>query len=168
MKKISILFGVILISNLAEAQLIKEKSLNLQIGRGFSSIDLINVDDGLYVQGELALKVISWVELRPYIGLIFGNSRTLLTGGKVRVRPFRSPWLATFVEIGIGASIGKFRTLATFDNIEKEGIIYDIPFSFGVELGRDNNVSIGHAFYSQPSVEQFTGAFLVGIKFPLN
>lgn len=47
------------------------------------------------------------------------------------------------------------------------GIIYQIPFSFGLELGRNNNVDLGFAYYFQPSVEQLAGAFAVGITFPL-
>ncbi|MHA7941951.1 hypothetical protein ACJOV8_002640 [Formosa sp. 3Alg 14/1] len=186
MKKTLILLIILLTSNLVEAQFIKEKSINAQVGYGLSApnngADDV-VDDGFFAQGELVLKVKSWIEFRPYAGFIFTNSngedlngnptnekgetKAFLLGGKVRVRA-PIPWVAPYVEIGIGTSIGKFETLTAFDNIDKSGIIYHVPFSFGLELGKNNNVDLGFAYYIQPSVEQYAGAFAVGITFPLN
>ena len=184
MKKVLILL-VILTSSLAEAQFIKEKSINPQIGLGLSapnnSADEI-VDDGFFAQGDLVLKVASWFEMRPYVAFIWTNSngkdlngnttneraesKALLLGGKARVRA-PIPWIAPYAEIGIGTSIGKFETFTTFDEIDRTGIIYHVPFSFGFELGRNNNVDLGFAYYFQPSVEQYAGAFAVGLTFPL-
>ncbi|HDZ07081.1 hypothetical protein LCGC14_0166820 [marine sediment metagenome] len=186
MKKTLILLILALTSNLAEAQFIKEKSINAQIGYGisvpFNSIDQV-ADKGIFAQGELVLKVTSWFELRPYAGFILTNSngkdlnnnltnekaesKAILLGGKARVRA-PIPWVAPYVEIGLGTSIGKFETLTAFDTIDKGGIIYHIPFSIGLELGKNNNVDLGFAYYFQPSVEQFVGAIAVGITFPLN
>ena len=104
-KKTLILLVIVLTSNLTEAQFIKEKSINAQIGFGFSfpynSADDIG-DDGVFAQGELVLKVASWIELRPYAGIILTNSngkdlynnptfekaesKSFLLGGKARVR----------------------------------------------------------------------------------
>ncbi|MEM7486188.1 MAG: hypothetical protein AAF348_13355 [Bacteroidota bacterium] len=186
MKKLLILLIIVLTSNVVEAQFIKEKSINAQIGYGISvpynSIDDI-ADDGFFAQGELVLKVKSWIEFRPYAGFVLTNSngedlngnptneiaesKAFLLGGKARVRA-PIPWVAPYVEIGIGTSIGKFETFTAFDNINKSGVIYHIPFSIGLELGKNNNVDLGLAYYFQPSVEQFAGAFAVGITFPLN
>lgn len=185
-KNLTLLVSIILFSNVAKAQFIKEKSINAQIGYGVSvpyySADDI-VDSGFYLQGEYVLSVTSWFELRPYAGLILTNSngkdlhdnptnekseaKSFLIGGKVRVRA-PIPWIAPYAEIGIGGSIGKFETFTAFTNINKNGLIYHIPFSFGVELGRHNNVDLGFTYYFQPTVEQFTGAFAVGISIPLN
>ncbi|QVY67236.1 outer membrane beta-barrel protein [Polaribacter sp. Q13] len=186
MNKTLILLMIVLTSNLVEAQFIKEKSINAQIGYGISapynSIDEV-ADNGFFIQGELVLKVASWFELRPYAGFILTNSngkdlndnptnekaesKAFLLGGKARVRA-PIPWVAPYVEIGIGTSIGKFETFTAFDNIDKSGIIYHIPFSIGLELGKNNNVDLGFTYYFQPSVQQFAGAFAVGITFPLN
>lgn len=186
MRKTLILLLIVLTSNIVEAQFIKGKSINAQIGYGLSapnnSIDEV-VDDGFFAQGELVLKVASWIEFRPYAGFILTNSngkdlndnptdekaesKAFLLGGKARVRA-PIPWVAPYLEIGIGTSIGKFETLTAFDNIDKSGIIYHIPLSFGLELGKNNNVDLGFAYYFQPSVEQYAGAFAVGITFPLN
>lgn len=83
---------------------------------------------------------------------------------------FRAPirWFAPYIELGIGASIGEFETFTAFTAIKKNGIIYNIPFSLGVELGRNNGVDLGFVYYFQPTVEQFLGAFAVGITIPFN
>jgi hypothetical protein len=186
MKNKLILLIIVLTSNLIEAQFIKEKSINAQIGYGISvpynSVDEI-ADDGFFAQGELVLKAASWFELRPYAGFILtssngkdlndnptnekAESKAFLLGGKIRVRA-PIPWVAPYIETGIGASIGKFETFTAFDNIDKSGIIYHIPFSLGLELGRNNNVDLGLTYFFQPSVEQFVGAFAIGLTFPLN
>ncbi|MEH1008233.1 hypothetical protein VDP25_10840 [Winogradskyella sp. ECml5-4] len=186
MQKNILLLIVILTSNLTEAQFVKEISINAQIGYGISfpynSIDEV-ADDGVFAQGELVLKIASWLELRPYAGFILTNSdgkdlndnptneiaesKAFLLGGKARVRA-PIPWVAPYVEIGIGTSIGKFETLTAYDNIDKSGVIYHIPFAIGLELGKNNNVDLGFTYYFQPSVQQFVGAFAVGITFPLN
>ena len=186
MKRTLIILIIVLTSNLVEAQFIKEKSINAQIGYGISvpyeSVDNI-ADRGFFAQGELVLKVASWFELRPYAGFILTNSngkdlhenptnekaesKAFLFGGKTRVRA-PIPWVAPYLEIGVGTSIGTFETLTAFDNIDKSGIIYHIPFALGLELGKNNNVDIGFTYYFQPSVQQFVGAIAVGITFPLN
>lgn len=184
MKKILIVL-VVLISNGVQAQFIKEKALNVQIGYGttapYYSIDDI-VSDGFFVQGELVMKVASWIELRPYAGFILTNSngknlnneptneraesKAFLLGGKARLRA-PIPWVAPYAEIGIGTSIGKFETMTAYSNIDKSGIVYHIPFAFGLELGRHSNVDIGFITYFQPSVEQYAGALAVGVTIPL-
>lgn len=185
MKNPLILLALILNCSLLEAQFIKEKSISAQIGYGLSAPNnsLANVvDDGFFAQGELVLKAASWIEFRPYAGFIFTSSNgkdlngnpteekaetdAFLLGGKARVRA-PIPWVAPYLEIGIGTSIGKFQTFTFFDTIDKSGLIYHIPFSFGLELGRNNEVDLGFAYYFQPSVEQYVGAFALGLTFPL-
>ena len=185
MKKALTLLLIIFTSNLIEAQFIKEKSINAQIGYGLSfpynSIADV-AGDGFFIQGELVLKAYSWLEIRPYAGMILTNSdgkdfndnptnekaesKALLIGGKARVRA-PIPWVAPYFEIGIGGSVGKFETFTAFTNIDKSGFIYHIPLAFGLELGRDNNVDLGLSYYFQPTVEQFVGAFTLGITIPL-
>lgn len=109
MKKILILLILILTTNLIEAQFIKEKSINAKIGYGISvpynSIDEI-ADSGFFAQGELVLKINSWLEFRPYAGFIStssngkdlnnnsthekAESKAFLLGGKARVRDRKS------------------------------------------------------------------------------
>ena len=186
MKKILLILAVAFSINTINAQFIQNKSISAQIGYGLSSTyDSAQsfVDGGFYAQGELILEVASWIDLRPYAGVVFtssdgedlnGNPTTetattnaFLFGGKARVRaPFR--WVAPYFEIGIGASVGKFETLTIFDNISQSGFIYHIPFSLGLELGRNNNFDFGFTYYVQPTVRQFAGAVAVGVTFPLD
>lgn len=185
MNKILTFLIIILSSNLVVGQFQEEKFLNAQIGLGLSapnnSVTEI-VDDGFFAQGELVMKLASWVEIRPYVGLIWTNSKgkdlngnitdekaeskAALLGGKARLRA-PIPWIAPYVELGIGTSIGKFVTDTAFDAIEKGGVIYHISFAFGLELGRNNNVDLGLVYYFQPTVQQYAGAFAVGLTFPL-
>ena len=186
MKKTLTILVIVFGLNSIKAQFIKEKAINAQIGYALSSpYNSINevVNDGFFLQGELVLKISSWVQLRPYAGLVLTNSdgrdiydnpteeraetKAFLLGGKARVKA-PIPWVSPYVELGIGTSIGKFETFTFFDDIDNSGIIYHIPFSFGLELGRNHEVDLGLAYYFQPSVEQFAGAFAIGLTFPLN
>ncbi|MBO0324020.1 hypothetical protein J0X14_17050 [Muricauda sp. CAU 1633] len=186
MKNKLLILLLLLISHITKAQFIKEKSLNAQIGYGLSAPydSFSNVaNGGFFLQGELVLTAASWVEFRPYAGFIFTNSngkdldnnpttekaesKAFLLGGKTRLKA-PIPWIAPYVEGGIGVSVGKFETFTFFDDISKSGVIYHIPFSLGLELGRYNNVDLGLTYFFQPTVEQFAGAFAVGLTFPLN
>lgn len=185
MKKKLIILIAILTSNFIEAQFIKEKSINAQIGYGISlpydSVDE-TADDGFFMQGELVLEAYSWLEIRPYAGLILVNSngkdidgnptnekaesKAFLIGGKTRLRaPIR--WVAPYIEAGIGISAGKFETFTAFTNINKSGVIYHIPVSFGLELGKKNNFDLGFTYFFHPTVEQYSGAFTFGVTIPL-
>ena len=185
MKKILIILIVILTSNLAEAKFIKNKSINAQIGYGMSSPYYSVADiasDGFFLQGEYVLTATSWFQLRPYAGLILtrsngkdlndnptnekAESNAFLIGGKARViAPI--PWVAPYAEIGIGGSIGKFETFTAYTNINQSGFVYHVPFSLGLELGRNKDVDLSFSYYFQPAVEQFVGAFALGVSIPL-
>ena len=185
MKTYTSILLVLLLSPICEAQSTYKKAINAQIGFALSSPyeseDEIG-DSGFFLQGEYILILKSWLELKPYVGLITTSSngedldgnptderaetKAFLFGGKARLRaPIR--WVAPYIEIGIGASIGKFETFTSTINIEKNGLIYHIPFAFGLELGRNNNFDLGFTYYFQPTVEQFAGAFAIGVTFPL-
>ncbi|MBT0607224.1 outer membrane beta-barrel protein [Aequorivita echinoideorum] len=185
MKNGIVLIVLLFAAQLANAQFIKEKSINAQIGLGLSypyeSSDNI-ASFGFFTQGELVLKITSWFALRPYAGLIITNSdgtdlndnptnertetKAFLLGGKARVRA-PIPWVAPYIELGLGASVGKFETFTIYDSIDKGGIIYHIPVSFGLELGRNHNVDLGLYYFYQPTVRQYLGSLAVGVTFPI-
>jgi hypothetical protein len=185
MKKFLFIPILVLITNICLAQSQYKKAINAQIGLGVStpyeSEDEIS-GTGFFLQGEYVLSIKSWLEIKPYAGLILTNSsdedidgnptdeisetKAFLIGGKARLRaPIR--WVAPYIELGIGASIGKFETFTAYTDISKNGLIYHIPVAFGLELGRKNNFDLGFTFYVQPSVEQSIGAFAFGVSFPL-
>lgn len=186
MKKIIFITVSLITFNTIQAQFVKSREVNAQIGLGFSapSDELSNVvDQGFFLQGEYVMNITSWFDLKPYAGLIITNSKgtdidnnpttdkatskAFLIGGKGRLRA-PIPWVAPYLETGIGASIGSFETVTLLTDIKKSGFIYHIPLAIGLELGPKGNVDLGFAYYFQPSVEQFAGAFAVGITFPLN
>jgi hypothetical protein len=172
-------------SQLSTAQFVKERSIDIAIGYGLSApydnIDVVGT--GFYLQGEYVLKLASWVELRPYAGLILArtnnrdnlpgepdyrsDSNGALLGGKVRLTA-PIPWIAPFAEIGMGTSIGSFETLTPFTNEQASGLIYHIPFSVGLALGPQNNVDLAFVYYFHPSVRQFAGAAAFGLSIPLD
>ncbi|KJD33485.1 hypothetical protein PK35_06440 [Tamlana nanhaiensis] len=177
--------SLVLATSFVYSQTMKEKALNIMVGYGitapYDSVDDI-ADDGFYLQGELVLTIASWVEFKPYLGFITTSSngkdlnnnptnekaetKALLFGGKTRLRA-PIPWVAPYAEIGIGASVGKFVTETAFYNYNKSGILYHIPFAFGLELGKQHQIDLGLTYYFTPSVKQFSGAFAVGITIPL-
>ena len=169
-----------------KAQLIKEKAVDISIGYGLSAPYYENgdiLDTGFYLQGEYVLVISKWLDVRPYAGLILtksngkdlndnptiyeSNSNAFLIGGKTRVT-IPIPWISPYVEIGIGASLGSFKTFTSYTNINKNGLILHIPFSLGLELGPKHNLGVAVTYYFQPSIEQYAGAAAFGVSIPLN
>ncbi|MAX70359.1 MAG: hypothetical protein CMC76_04550 [Flavobacteriaceae bacterium] len=185
MKKTLLLLIILSSSLLCNAQFVKKRAINAQIGYGLS-IPYESVDDtadsGFFLQGEYVLTIKSWFELKPYVGLILTNpkgedlngnptdefaiTKAGLLGGKFRLRA-PIPWVAPYIETGFGLSIGKFETQTAFISKNKSGLQYHIPVAFGLELGKETNVDIGFTYYVQPQVEQVVGAFALGITIPL-
>lgn len=181
----TISFFTILLSNIVNAQPQKGEFIKASVGFGLSApYDNSDVTgSGFYAQGEYVWGITKWFGVRPYAGLIITSStkntnlqnqpqyevtsKSFLLGGKVRViAPI--PWVAPYFEIGIGTSIGSFKTFTALTNITKSGIITHIPFSIGLAIGRKHNFDFGFTYYYQPSVEQFSGATAIGFSFPLN
>jgi len=169
------------------AQPSKGQSIDVEIGYGISipyasSSDAIG--SGFYAQGEYVLGITKWFGIRPYAGVILTwpdnndntfnqdnlevTSRAFLIGGKIRLAA-PIPWVAPFVEFGIGASTGSFKNFdGSTENIEKSGIIDHYPFTLGLAIGRNHNYEFSFAYYYQPEVEQFVGAITLGYSFPLD
>ncbi len=186
MRKIAFVVFMFVMTNICSAQFIKEKSINAQIGYGitlpYNSIDDVG-GEGFFIQGEYVLTVKSWFELKPYFGFIttnsdgedfngnpsmeFAETTAVFLGGKFRLRA-PIPYVAPYIELGIGTSVGEFRTFTVFDDIDKSGLAYHIPIGFGLELGKNHAVDLGLAYLIHPGQEQVLGAFSIGLSFPLN
>jgi len=137
---------------------------------------------GFYTQGEYIIGLTRWFSVRPYAGAIFTSTdddkiknpqgykvetNAFLLGTKVRLcAPI--PWVAPFIETGIGASIGSFKTYTNYVNEKKSGVFAHIPIGLGLALGRKNNIEIGVSFYSNLSTKQSFGGFAAGYSFPLD
>ncbi len=181
-KKIATVLFLILATQI-QAQFIKKKSIDASIGLGATLPNDNDTDltgSGFYLQGEYVLKVSNWLDLRPYAGVVFtktdddentpeefeASTNAFLIGGKVRAK-IPIPWVSPFIELGIGASLGSFKTITNNSNIDESGLIAHIPFSLGLEVGKKHNIDIAFLYYFQNSVEQITGAAALGITIPL-
>ncbi|MBL0735522.1 hypothetical protein JI750_01390 [Flavobacterium sp. GN10] len=139
--------------------------------------------DGLYLQGEYILGVKSWFSVRPYAGAIFTSvqkdqdltnqpqykvtTNAFLLGGKVRLcAPI--PWVAPFIEGGIGTSIGKFETFTPNVNFNKSDALLHIPFSIGLAIGRKHSFELGISGYFHPAAKQSNAILGFGYTFPLD
>ncbi len=183
-KQFLILFIIAFASIIAKAQATKLNSIDVSIGLGLGSpyddVDLIAT--GFYVQGEYVHRFSSWVDVRPYLGLILAKSKpednpfrqsfnelksnAVLLGGKSRIKA-PIPWFAPYIELGVGASIGSLKTITPFTRIEKNGINLHIPFSFGVQLGAKHDIDLAFTYYFHPDAKQYSGAFAIGASIPL-
>ncbi|RYJ39797.1 hypothetical protein NU08_1466 [Flavobacterium anhuiense] len=187
-----ILLFAILLSSITQAQT-TGNFIKASIGYGSSSSYYIEdygsqdevdvMGGGLYLQGEYIIGLKSWFSIRPYAGAIFESvdkdqnvqnqpqykvtTNAFLMGGKVRIcAPI--PWVAPFIEGGIGTSIGKFETFTPNVNFNKSTILMHIPFSVGLAVGRHNSFEIGISGYFHPAAKQSTGVFAIGYNFPLD
>lgn len=185
MKRILFILVTLLASSQVKAQFIKEKAIDVSIGLGISAttheVDFYGT--GFYAQGELVLSPSAWIDFRPYAGFIFtkmseeytghveagykSTANAVLVGGKTRITA-PIPWVAPYVELGVGASIGSFETFTTYTSIAESGIFLHIPFSLGLELGPNHNVNVEFTYYFHNSLEQYAGAAALGLSFPLN
>ena len=181
---ILILFLLFSVSRV-QAQFYSEEKLDVSIGLGMTvPYDEVGFfGTGFYAQGEWALVINEWVDVRPYVGYIFtrmneslsgpfepgdrATANAVLAGGKAR---FRIPidWVAPYAELGLGASVGSFETLTANTTIDESGIYPHIPFSLGLELGPRHKVNVEVTyFFHNNSLKQFAGAMAVGLSFPI-
>ncbi|MDR5589097.1 hypothetical protein [Christiangramia sp. SM2212] len=157
----------------------ESQNLNLSVGYGISApYDETDIDgSGFFAQGEYIFDLKNWIDLRPYMGLFLTyensdnelyktTSKALLIGGKGRITA-PIPWVAPYLELGIGASIGNFETITPLTNLSKNGVLMHIPFSLGLELGPKHNFDLSFTYFYHPAVEQFSGAIAFGISIPI-
>jgi hypothetical protein len=136
---------------------------------------------GFYAQAEYVLSPYSWLGVRPYIGLVAASGETEegeteqyslksnagLLGIKGRLAA-PIPYIAPFIEAGVGMSVGSFETFTAYTAVKKSGLLMHIPFSLGLAIGRKHNFEIKYTYYYHDSARQFSGAAALGFTFPLN
>lgn len=172
-------------SNILKAQPKKGEYINASIGLGISASEYEEDGggSGFYAQVEYVKGITKWFGLRPYAGIIITSpyqktdleiennykvtTKAFSFGGKARIA-VPIPWIAPYIETGIGASIGSFETFTPSTNIKKNGILMHIPFSLGLAVGPKHNVDIAFTYLYTPAAEQFSGAAAFGLSFPLN
>lgn len=156
---------------------------NIGIGTSLPTEAYSITGSGFYIQAEYIYAPKKWVGFRPYLGFITTNpnesstdavlqefrvtSKAFLLGGKARIcAPI--PWIAPFIELGIGASLGSFETYTPTFYKKQNGLLMHIPYTLGLALGQNNNFEIAVTNYVHPSVEQFSSTIAIGITIPIN
>jgi hypothetical protein len=161
----------------------KGEFINGAIGIGFTAsneaIDVIS--SGFYMEGEYVFALKSWIGIRPYAGIIltskeinaddipsdfYVKANAFLFGTKVRIAA-PIPWVAPYLEMGMGGSIGSFKTYTPGYQLEKNGLLFHVPVSLGLAIGRHNEFEIAFKYYYHSSMEQFSGAAAIGLSFPI-
>ncbi|TRW27480.1 hypothetical protein FMM05_02235 [Flavobacterium zepuense] len=157
--------------------------INASVGLGIvAPNDESEIDgSGFYAQAEYVWAPRTWFGVRPYAGLIIASgesdedeiqglsikSNAALLGAKIRlVAPI--PYVAPFIESGVGMSIGSFETHTEYTNLKKDGVLLHIPFTVGLALGRRHKVEVKFTYYYHDAVDQFSGAAAFGLSFPIN
>lgn len=179
---IAFIFSGILF-NTAYAQPQEGEFINASIGIGLcSSYDEAEaLGEGFYAQAEYVISLNRWFGVRPYAGFVIASgesgeqelerwnikSNAALLGAKVRLAA-PIPYVAPFIETGVGLSVGSFVTNTAYTNIKKNGALLHIPLSFGLAIGRKHNYEVKFTYYYHNSAEQFSGAAAVGFSFPIN
>ena len=169
--------------NAASAQTQKGEFINTSIGIGMVAADdqADITGSGFYAQGEYVYNILSWFGLRPYAGAVFASgasdepgmdhykvkSNAFLLGGKARITA-PIPYVAPFLESGIGMSIGEFKTYTPYTHLEKKGLQLHIPVTLGLAIGRNHDYELKFVYYFPPAAEQTSGALAIGYSFPLD
>ncbi len=156
---------------------------NIGLGLVAPSEDFDIDSDGFYLQGEYVIGIKSWFGIRPYAGVIFSSgeaenrlpnerdyfikSNAFLIGVKSRIcAPI--PYVAPYLEVGIGGSIGSFETYTPNTDKQRKGIISHIPFALGLAIGKHHSFEMEFTYYYHNAVDQFSGAFALGYTFSLD
>lgn len=174
----SALFGNAIYAQPQTGQLV-----NVSVGVGIAdTTDDVETDaSGFFAQAEYIYAPLSWFGVRPYAGVIIASgesgkedttvwrikSNAALLGVKARLAA-PIPYVAPFIEGGIGMSAGSFETYTENGSASKSGVLYHIPFSIGLAIGRNHNYEVKFSYYTHPTVHQYSGAAAVGFTFPVD
>ena len=184
LKMVIVLSFILCFFNLMNSQPEKGRFIQASIGLGSSfALDESEVyGSGFYAQGEYIFGFTKWFGVRPYAGFIVtdtdenekyigqeyaASSAAFLIGAKFRLAA-PIPYVAPFVETGIGASLGSFKTITPFTNKEKSGIIPHIPLTLGLAIGKRHRLELALCYYFHTTAEHATGIAAIGYTFPLN
>lgn len=155
----------------------------IEAGLGLSSpySDDMSTGEGFYAQGEYVLVPSAWFSPRAYAGTLFTfsspddycrehdihcevSAKIGFLGAKGRLT-IPIPYIAPFIELGIGASIGAMRTRTPSTNESLAGITYHIPLGIGLSVGKDHNWDVAFSYLFHPTEKRFDGAFAIGFSF---
>jgi hypothetical protein len=172
----------VVVFNPLYAQPRKGEFINVSAGIGLvaPNDDSEITGDGFFAQAEYVWAPNTWFGVRPYAGMIIASKETkedgvreyiksnaALLGAKIRLAA-PIPYVAPFFEIGAGLSIGSFETATRFTHLKKDGVLFHLPVTLGLAIGRRHATELKFTYYFHDTVEQFSGGVGVGFSFPLD
>lgn len=93
------------------------------------------------------------------------SARGVLLGTAIRlVAPI--PWFAPFIEIGVGGSLGRFRTETLTRRIRRTFAVHS-DLGLGVALGPGHNVEIAVRMFTLAPLQQIIGFLGASLSIPL-
>ena len=183
----ALLLGV---AAIPRAALAVDKDVHIVVGIGYSSVlqkDATGKGQGGFGQGELVFKLSSWFTPRAYAGLILTwpdgqscgadvttpdapcdvSSKLGFVGAKARMMA-PIPYVAPFIEIGLGGAVGSQSTRnGTAFSKHATGVMFHVPLTLGLALGEAHQYEIALSYLYYPSQKHLDGALGIGIGFPL-
>jgi hypothetical protein len=157
-------------------------SVSAGLGFAFPSAEIKGSGEGLYLAGEYVYRRTEWLTPRAYAGLLITrpqgdcgagpatcdvSAQIFFLGAKVRLlAPI--PYVAPFIELGLGASLGHLSTISgNAVDVTSNGIFYNVPFTLGLALGGNHQFELEFTYLFHPEQQQMSGAAAVGLTFPI-
>lgn len=175
------------LSSEALAQPREDHAIDITGGYGlsFPYDDSDESGNGLIGGAEYGFASSAWAGLRAYGTLIWTwpadrddacdlleppcrvTANALMLGAKGRFA-IPIPYVAPFIELGLGATLGSLRTQTQYRQKEIDGISLHIPLTLGFAIGPEHDVDIAMVFYFHPAAKQANGGYSLGLSIPLD
>lgn len=140
---------------------------------------------GLWLGAEVGIDRLSWFSPRAYVNFVTTNtnrercgegeltwptdceskSRLLSLGLKARITA-PIPYVAPYLELGLGTSAGAMTTRTPLATDKLLGVTYHVPLTVGISLGEFRTVDFEFAYFFLPSNYAVVGAAPVKFGFP--
>jgi hypothetical protein len=162
-----------------------DSALAVGVGLGVafpSDPDVDGSASGGYGKVEYIRLFDHWISPRAYAGLLLAapdrdecgagvapcdvSARIGFVGGKLRLMA-PLPYAGPFVELGLGASIGRLTTRSGPVDVAGSGVMWHVPWSIGIAFGERHQYELGLEFLEHPDQEQTASAFSFAFAFGL-
>jgi hypothetical protein len=165
--------------NFINAQPEVGKFINTSAGLATASVSGGNASFGAYLNVDYVAATTKWFSLRPYAGGIFTSkspesvsTNAIILGCKGRLTA-PIPYFAPFVELGLGTTFGKLKSIEyQFNNSpkpveEESSFSFHIPYTLGFAIGKKNKIDLKITIYNQLNIKQYSHVIAVGLQFPI-
>ena len=161
-----------------------DHALGLSFGLGLAfpmqknGQDVNGRGEGGFAEAEYIYRATEWITPRLYAGALLTSpksdcgagvvpcdvsARIVFLGGKFRVMA-PIPWVGPFLELGLGASVGRLSTRSGQDvDLTSSGVTYHVPASLGLAIGSRHEFEISFQYLFHPAQKQVSGAAALGL-----